>query len=118
MDDFFNSKTAQSLTPVVGGAMTTTITATLVSQFGLPGNWTGLAISLLLGASVWADKSAAIYQRIIFYIINSLTIFAVALGLNTAGMVVNQKIERSVNPPAIERSVPAQSQSFFQNWFK
>jgi len=117
MDEFFNSKTVQTLTPVVAGATTTTITATLVSQFGLPGNWTGLGISLLFGISVWADKSAAIYQRIIFYIINSLTIFAVALGLNTAGMAVNEKIERSVNPPQIERTVPAETKTFFQNWF-
>jgi hypothetical protein len=118
MDEFFNSKTVQTLSPGVAGAMTTTITATLVSQFGLPGNWTGLVLSLLFGATVWADKSAAIFQRIIFYIINSLTILAVAIGLNTAGMVVNQAVERSVDPPAIERGVPAQSPSFFQDWFK
>jgi hypothetical protein len=115
MEDFFKSKAI--LTPGAAGATTTMITATLVSQFGLPGNWTGLVISLILGLSVWADKSVAIYQRIIFYIIHSLTIFTVALGLNTAGIVVNDKIERSVNPPQIERKVPAESQAFFQNWF-
>jgi hypothetical protein len=116
MDDFFRSKAM--LTPGVAGATTTMITATLVSQFGLPGNWTGLVISLLLGLSVWADKSVAIYQRIIFYIINSVTIFTVALGLNTAGMVVNQKVERFVNPPEIERKVPPESKAFFQEWFR
>ena len=36
----------------------------------------------------------------------------------TAGMVVNQAVERSVDPPVIERGVPAQSPSFFQDWFK
>ena len=118
MDEFFNSKTVQTLTPGVAGAMTTTITATLVSQFGLPGNWTCLAISLLFGASVWTYKSAAIFQRFLFYIINSLTILAVAIGLNTAGMVVNRAVERSVDPPVIERGVPSQSPSFFQDWFK
>ena len=116
MDDFFKSKLM--LTPGAAGATTTMITATLVSQFGLPGNWTGLVISLLLGLSVWADKSVAIYQRIIFYIVNSLTIFTVALGLNTAGMVVNQKVERFVNPPKIERQVPPESKAFFQGWFR
>jgi hypothetical protein len=118
MDGFFDSKTVQTMTPGVAGAMTTTITAMLVGQFGLPGNWTSLALSMLFGAAVWADKSAAIFNRIIFYIINSLTILAVAVGLNTAGMVVNQAAERSVDPPAIERGVPAQSPSFFQDWFK
>ena len=117
MDEFFSSKTVQTLTPGVAGAMTTTITATLVSQFGLPGNWTGLVVSLLFGATVWADKSAAIFQRIIFYIINTLTILAVAIGLNTAGMVVNRAAERSVDPPVIERGVPDQPPSFFQDWF-
>ena len=118
MDDFFNSRVIRTLTPGVAGAMTTTITATLVSQFGLPGNWTGLAISMMFGVTVWADKLAAIYLRVVFYIINTLTIFAVALGLNTAGMVVNEKIERSLDPPKIERNVPAEKKEFFQSWFK
>ena len=87
------------LTPGVAGTTTTMITGTLVSQFGLPGNWTGLVISLLFGLSVWADKSVPVYQRIIFYIINSMTIFAVAIGINTAGMVINQPTERSVGSP-------------------
>lgn len=117
MEEFFQSKAM--LTPGVAGTTTTMITGTLVSQFGLPGNWTGLAISLLFGLSVWADKSVPVYQRIIFYIINSMTIFAVAIGINTAGMVINQPTERSVDPHVIEeKHSPADQQTFFQDWFR
>ncbi len=116
MSDFVNSKAM--ITPGVCGATTTMITATLASQFGLPGNWTGLVVSLLFGLCVWADKSAAIFHRIIFYIINSFTIFAVAVGLNTAGMVINYKAERSVEP-VIEDSAPVKKpETFFHDWFR
>lgn len=116
MDDFLKSKAM--MTPGVAGAMTTMITGTLVSQFGLPGNWTGLVISLLMGLAVWADKSVVIYQRIVFYLINSLTIYAVAIGVNTAGMAISHGEEGIKAPPAIERSVPDDQKKFFQDWFR
>lgn len=117
MEEFFQSKAM--LTPGAAGVTTTMITGTLVSQFGLPGNWTGLVISLLFGLSVWADKSVSVYQRIIFYLINSMTIFAVAIGINTAGLAINQSTERSVDPHVIEENhLPADPQKFFQDWFR
>jgi hypothetical protein len=115
LDEFLKSKAM--LAPGVAGAMTTMITGTLVSQFGLPGNWTGLVISLLLGLAVWADKSVAIYYRMLFYIINSLTIYAVAIGVNTAGMAITYSSERISDPAAVERTVPAEQEKFFQDWF-
>ncbi len=115
MDDFLKSKAM--MPPGVAGALTTMITGTLVSQFGLPGNWTGLVISLLLGLAVWADKSVAIYYRIIYYIINSLTIYAVAIGVNTAGMAISYSNERISDPPVVERKVPPGQERFFQEWF-
>ncbi len=116
MDDFLKSKAM--MTPGVAGALTTMITGTLVSQFGLPGNWTGLVISLLLGLAVWADTSVVIYHRIIYYIINSLTIYAVAIGVNTAGMAISYSSEGISDPAAVERTVPAQEDKFFQDWFR
>ncbi len=116
MDEFLRSKSM--LTPGVAGGVTTMITGTLVSQFGLPGNWTGLVVSLLLGLAVWADKSVSFYYRIICYIINSLTIYAVAIGVNTAGMAIQYSNERSTDPAAIEREVPHPSDPFFQDWFR
>ncbi len=115
MDEFLKSKAM--MTPGIAGSLTTMITGTLVSQFGLPGNWTGLVISLLLGLAVWADKSVIIYYRIIYYIINSLTIFAVAIGVNTAGMAISYSSDRVSDPAIIERMVPADKDKFFQEWF-
>ncbi len=117
MDEFLHSKSM--LTPGVAGAGTTLITATLASQFGLPGNWTGLVVSLLFGLSIWADKRIVIYQRVVFYLLNSMTIFAVAIGLNTAGMQINKAEERGVPRLGQEEThTPAEQQQFFQDWFR
>lgn len=115
MDEFLKSKAM--MTPGVAGAVTTMITGTLVSQFGLPGNWTGLVVSLLLGLVVWVDKSVAVYHRIIYYLINSMTIYAVAIGVNTAGMAISYGNEPVSDPASIERNVPPEAERFFQEWF-
>jgi hypothetical protein len=113
MDEFLNSRSM--LTPGAAGATTTLITGTLVSQFGLPGNWTGLAVSCLIGLVVWADTSLSIVQRLFSYVINSMLIFAVAIGLNEAGRVATQPRL----PVGHEiRGVPPQTGHgpFFQQW--
>jgi hypothetical protein len=114
MDDFLKSKAM--ITPGVAGATTTMIAGTLYSQFALPAKWVGLVLSLLFGLAVWADKEVPFYMRILFYIINSLTIFAVAIGINQAGMAVEKSTREVKDPPAIERKVEPESQSFFHNW--
>ena len=115
MDDFLRSKAM--MTPGIAGAATTLISGTLYSQFGLPAKWVGLVVSLLFGLSVWADKTVPFYQRIVFYCINSLTIFAIAIGINTAGLAVERSTEQTQTPPEIVRSIPPESTSFFHNWF-
>jgi hypothetical protein len=116
MDDFLKSKAM--ITPGVAGATTTMIAGTLYSQFGLPAKWVGLVLSLLFGLAVWADKHVPLYQRIFFYVINSLTIFAVAIGINQAGMAVEVSTLQAKNPNVIERKVQPESKSFFHNWFR
>jgi hypothetical protein len=115
MDDFLKSKAM--ITPGIAGATTTLITATLYSQFALPAKWVGLAVSLLFGLSAWADKQVPIYQRIVFYVINSLTIFAVAIGINQAGLAVETSGRQPKNSTVIERTVPPESKTFFHEWF-
>jgi len=115
MDDFLKSKAM--ITPGVAGATTTMIAGTLYSQFGLPAKWVGLVLSLLFGLAVWADKQVPLYQRIFFYVINSLTIFAVAIGINQAGIAVEVSTLQAKNPHVIERKVQPESKSFFHNWF-
>lgn len=125
MDDFISSKSM--ITPGIAGSATTMITGTLVTAFGFPGAVTALIVSFIFGLMALADKSVTIYYKFIFYIINSVTIFSVAVGLNQAGMVI---IERDRHSPAAiveERTLgPAEedtgfrqteSRPFFQEWF-
>jgi hypothetical protein len=82
------------LTPAIAGAITTLMTATLSTQFGLPANWTGLAISLGLAFTLLASQKISIGQRLGLGIINGLVIFSVALGANTAGVAAMRKGDR------------------------
>jgi len=116
MEDFLSSKA--TITPGIAGVSTTLIAGTLYSQFALPAKWVGLALSLLFGLTVWADKQVPIYQRLVFYIINSLTIFAVAIGINQAGLAVEMSSRQPKDPKVIERQVPQQSDSFFHDWLR
>ena len=114
MDDFLKSKAM--ITPGVAGATTTMIAGTLYSQFALPAKWVGLVLSLLFGLAVLADKKEPFIMRIVFYIINAMTIYAVAIGINQAGMAVEKSAREVKDPPAIERKVEPESQSFFHSW--
>ena len=113
MEEFLNSRSM--LTPGAAGATVTLITGTLVSQFGLPGNWTGLAVSFIIGLIVWADTSLSMVKRFFFYIVNSMLIFAVAIGLNEAGRVATEAV-----PPVDHQTrevVPeTRPGPFFQKW--
>ena len=73
------------LTPGIAGAMTTLITASLASQFGLPAKWTGLLVSALFGLVVWS-RAVPLWQRCVFYVLNTLVIFSMALGANSIGI--------------------------------
>lgn len=115
MEDFVNSKSM--LTPGVAGALALMITGTLASQFELPGNWTGLITSFILGTSVWADKKLTPgFMKVLFYIINSLIIFSVAMGLNTAGMAAQGNLQPVSR---VERGLDdsEQRKPFFHHWF-
>lgn len=114
-EDFLDPKSM--LTPGVAGSLTVLITGTLASQFGLPGNWTGLILSFLFGLMVWANTAMPLVQRAIFYVLNSLVIFSVAIGINEAGVAATKTPE----PRAIERVAPppdeAAEEKFFRSWF-
>lgn len=115
MEDFIKSKSM--MTPGMAGSATMMITGTLVSQFGLPGALTALGVSFFFGLVVWADRNVLFIHRLIFYVINSATIFSVAVGINQAGIVITKS---EVSPQHIERSVPAPNEPkekpFFQSW--
>ena len=118
MGDFESSKAV--ITPGVAGSATTMITGTLVSTFGLPGAETALVISLLFGFIGLADQAVSIYYKVVLYLISSMTIFSVAVGLNQSGMAIAQSDKPKVT---IERTLDSadesssKSEAFFQNWF-
>jgi hypothetical protein len=104
--EFLNSRAM--LTPGAAGATTMILTGSLTMAFQLPGAWTALIISSVFGLLVAAsDHSLPLVQRAIFYVLNSLTIFSVAYGLNSVGFEA-QMHTRSVDP--------AFSESFFHPW--
>jgi hypothetical protein len=79
---------SSSLTPGYAGAMTMMITNTVASQFELEKPWpgrVGLIVSLLFGFMVITPLIAAYWQKVLYFLINSLIIFTVALGANTVG---------------------------------
>jgi len=85
LGDFLNPKSM--LTPGIAGAMTMAITNSLCTNFTLPRAITALAISVLLGILTIGIDAMPAWQKVIFAILNSLFIFAMAVGTNTLGDV-------------------------------
>lgn len=93
-----------SITPAVAGALVLLITNTLGAVFGLPRALTALVLSALIGALIVARFKTTFLARLGYWIVNSLTIFAVALGANGAVTGLTRQ------PP------PAASSSFLAPW--
>jgi hypothetical protein len=85
LGDFLNPKSM--LTPGVAGGMAMLITNTLCRQFPtLPLRWTALVLSFALGLLVFsASMDIAVWQRLLYYVLNSLIIFSVGAGANYLG---------------------------------
>lgn len=78
------------ITPGAAGAFTMVITNTLCQQFDpLPLNYTGLAVSFLFGTMVFT-YGASLVRRGMYFVINSLIIFVVAMGSSAIGVHVNE----------------------------
>jgi hypothetical protein len=127
-DEFLNPKSM--LTPGIAGGLTMLITNALVKQFDLPGSWTSLIVSFLFGLVVFAAPTLVFPLRIVFYLINSLIIFSVAVGTNSAGGQT-QKSEAShlqVTSTGVTRTIQValdaealgvrtREAGLFQSWF-
>ncbi|MGD8910507.1 MAG: hypothetical protein PVI92_14275 [Chromatiales bacterium] len=114
MADFITANSV--LTPAVVGTGVTTITAILVSQFGLPGNWSALALSMIFGLLTWADKTVPWLKRLALYLINSLTILVFAIRLNEAGMATTGYDDCPVKR-IYDRVPDTRPREFFKPWF-
>ncbi len=114
MEGFLSSKAM--LTPGVAGATVTTIAGTLATQFDIPGTYTSIVVSFILGLVVFSDKLVPLFQRMVLYLVNSMIIYTVAIGLNTAGAAAvksdEEIVTRSVVPAETTVSIP-----FFHPWF-
>jgi predicted membrane metal-binding protein len=82
------------LTPGMAGALTMMITNGLTANFYAPRALVGLAISFLFGLLVFAAAKKW-WQNCIYYVLNSLVIFCVALGANTAGLRTSEATSMS-----------------------
>lgn len=111
--DFLNSKSM--LTPGVAGAITMLITNTVNQQFDVPHKWTALILSFLLGLLVFSDTTTQLWQRAIFYILNSLIIFAMAVGTNVAGAATLPSVP--VDNQFTTEDASESSDAFFRDWF-
>lgn len=108
--EFINPKSM--LTPGLAGGITMMIANTLWVQFALPQKWTALLVSFLFGAIVFSVKTMPIWQRPIFYLLNSLIIFSMGVGVNTVGNTV-ASVESSRETAVYLDSNPG---NFFDSW--
>jgi hypothetical protein len=92
MKEFLNPKSM--LTPGVAGAVTMLISNTLWFQFELPQKWTALTVSFLLGLIVVA-ADLPVWQRLAYWVINSLIIFSVGAGTSAVGHGIGKADTRS-----------------------
>lgn len=120
--EFLNPKSM--ITPGVAGGLTMLITNALGSQFDLPGSWTSLTLSFLFGLLVFGATTIPVIQRVLFYVINSLIIFSVAVGTNGAGRDIRKSDTPSVSLPAGTYTQPVSfkldfepTNTFFKPWF-
>ncbi len=117
-DGYLNSRSMA--TPGIAGATTTMIADTLAIQFGLQANYTALFFSMVIGTLVLSDKTVPAIQRIILYIVNSLIIFTVAMGVNTAGVVATTQSEQQGVEPitrGVETVKDDAHKPFFHPWY-
>jgi hypothetical protein len=99
MNEFFNPKSM--MTPGVAGGLVMLITNSLISNFSIlldvaPG--ISLLFSFIIGILVLIKNlETPLSHRLIYYIVNSLVIFAVATGTNTVGRVVAERKSSTTN---------------------
>jgi len=113
MDDFL--KPESMMTPGVAGAITMTISNAMWVQFGLQQRWSALMLSFAFGALVFTATRLPVWQRGVYYMLNSLIIFSAAAGGNYIGYQVSETSQSAslAEPPAYAMSWPALTQDVY-----
>ena len=83
--DVFLSPTG-SLTPAIAGALVLIITNALGATLGTPRFATALALSAIIAALIVTRFQAGLVTKAGYWIVNSLTIYAVAVGSNATAL--------------------------------
>ena len=83
MNEFLNPKSM--VTPGAAGAMTMMIANTISLHFGSQPAYYGLPLSFVFGLLVFITKEIQVWQRLIYYFINSLIIFSIGFGGGNIG---------------------------------
>jgi len=113
LKEFLNPKSM--ITPGIAGGITMMITNALAANFSLPPNYTGLTISFLCGLIVFAGTATVLWLRVVLYLLNSLLIFSMALGVNqTATNVVKTSEKTKVAQSLADRRDV--NVAYFSNW--
>jgi hypothetical protein len=112
MSDFLNAKSM--LTPGIAGGLVMLLTDALASQFGAAPNWTALVLSALVGLLVLGDTKVPVVQRAVFYVLNALIIFAVAVGTNQLGAAATGE----ATPVTRSTQQSQADDGFFRPWFE
>ena len=100
------------LTPGIAGGVTMLIANALWVAFSLPPRWTSLVLSLLLGLLVFVATKVPLWQRAVYYLVNSLIIFSVSIGTNYVGVGLT-------HPPAHQsNAVDPGARTFFGDWLR
>jgi len=84
MQEYLNPKSM--ITPGVAGALVTFLVNGLALPFpALPGRYVALALSFAMGALVVTAVRMKVFERIVYWALNSLVIFVVGFGTNDLG---------------------------------
>jgi hypothetical protein len=102
MNSFLDAKSM--LTPGIAGAVVMLVTNALAGTFSLPGKWVALVLSFVCGLLVFGDKKLTVGPRITFYVLNSLIVFATAVGANGIGAAAST--ETKAGPAAVAEATP------------
>jgi len=105
MSSFIDAKSM--LTPGVAGTIVVLVTNALANNFSLPGKWVALILSFVCGLVVFGDTKVSVGPRIAFYVLNSLIIFATAVGANGIGTAVSSQTRGGSGTVAAAPPTPA-----------
>jgi hypothetical protein len=111
VDEFLQPKAM--ITPGIAGGVTMLIANALWVAFSLPPRWTSLVLSFVLGLLVFLTKGGVpVWQRALYYLLNSLIIFSVSIGTNYVGVGLT-------HPPAPQgNAIEPATRMFFGDWLR